>query len=114
MKISMPRGDIRDVRFTVYDNTGQYISQIDFDEIFVTFKNNTNMENYLFQKKLSDGTVIKEDIGVYQFRIEPKNTDGLRIGTYAFDIELIYASEVKHTTVGTLEITPEVTYAANE
>ena len=55
-----------------------------------------------------------EDVGIYQFRIEPENTDGLRIGTYAFDIELIYADEVKHTTVGTLEITPEVTYAANE
>ena len=38
MKICMPRGDIRDVRFTVYDHTGQRICTVPFDEIYVTFK----------------------------------------------------------------------------
>lgn len=51
MKITMPRGDIRDVQFVVYDDTGQAASDIAFDEIYVTFKNSTNTVNYLFQKK---------------------------------------------------------------
>ena len=114
MKICMPRGDIRDVRFTVYDNTGQRISTVPFDEIYVTFKSSTNTAAYLFQKRLTDGTVWQEDTGIYQFRIVPEDTDALRIGSYVFDIELVYGNEIKQTTIGMLELLPEVTYAANE
>ena len=114
MLICMPRGDIRDVQFSVYDNTGQIISDIPFDEIYVTFKTSTNAQNYLFQKKLSNGTVYELEPGTYQFRIEAADTDDLKIGRYAFDIELVYGEDIKQTTVGVLEITPEVTFAANE
>ena len=114
MKICMPRGDIRDVRFTVYDHTGQRICTVPFDEIYVTFKNNTNTAVCLFQKRLTAGTVWQEDLGIYQFRILPGDTDNLKIGSYVFDIELMYADEIKQTTVGLLELLPEVTYAVNE
>lgn len=114
MIISMPRGDIRDVRFTIHNYETHEPSDIDFDEIYVSFKTSTNSPNLLFQKKLTDGTVTKEEVGVYQFRIEPEDTDNLKIGTYAFDIELVYENLIKQTTVGVLEITPEVTFAINE
>lgn len=114
MVISMPRGDIRDVRFVVHNYDGTGTTDIDFDEIYVSFKTSTNTPNLLFQKKLTDGTITKEEPGVYQFRIEPEDTDSLRIGNYAFDIELVYENLIKQTTVGVLEITPEVTYAENE
>ena len=55
-----------------------------------------------------------EEPGIYNFRIDPEDTDNLKIGSYAFDIELVYGDAIKQTTVGTLEITPEVTYAVNE
>ena len=110
----MPRGDIREVQFTVYNNTGQEPSDIQFDEIYVTFKTSTNATEYLFQKKLTDGTITEEDVGVYQFRIESADTDGLKIGKYAFDIELVYGQDIKQTTVGVLDITPEVTFVVNE
>lgn len=114
MYISMPRGDIRDVQFTVYDNTGQAPSDIPFDEIYATFKTSTNTNEYLFQKKLSDGTISDEGSGAYQFRIESADTDGLKIGKYAFDIELVYGNVIKQTTVGVFELTPEVTFVTNE
>lgn len=114
MLICMPRGDIRDVQFQVFEDTGQTISEIPFDEIYVTFKNSTNSQNYLFQKKLTEGTVYEIETGVYGFRIESADTDNLRVGKYAFDIELVYGDDIKQTTVGVFEITPEVTFAANE
>lgn len=114
MQICMPRGDIRDVQFSVYDNTGQTISDIPFDEIYVTFKTSTNSPNYLFQKKLSNGTVYEIETGKYQFRIESADTDNLKIGTYVFDIELVFGDDIKQTTVGKLDITPEVTFVTNE
>ena len=73
MKICMPRGDIRDVRFTVYDHTGQRICTVPFDEIYVTFKNNTNTAVCLFQKRLTAGTVWQEEGAYAQFEYFDEN-----------------------------------------
>lgn len=113
MTITMPRGDIRDVRFTVFDPDDQ-ISDVDFDEIYMTVKKRAGDAVALFQKTLTGAGIVKLDTGVYQFRIQAEDTDGLAIGSYAFDIELCFENSVKQTTVGTLELTPEVTHAANE
>ena len=85
MKICMPRGDIRDVRFTVYDHTGQRICTVPFDEIYVTFKNNTNTAVCLFQKRLTAGTVWQEDVGIYQFRILPGDKVTIELSPYDLD-----------------------------
>lgn len=113
MTITMPRGDIRDVRFTVYDTDGE-ISSLDFDEIYFTVKRRTGDTEYLFQYTLTNGEIEKVESGVYQFTIEAADTDDLDIARYVFDIELCLGSAVKQTTVGTLELTPEVTCAYNE
>lgn len=113
MTITMPRGDIRDVRFTVYEPSGE-ISEIDFDEIYFTVKRRAGDANYLFQRRLTTGGVIKIETGVYQFTIAAADTDDLDTGQYVFDIEICLGTAVKQTTVGTLELTPEVTHACNE
>lgn len=56
LKISMPRGDIRPVKFTVTDPNGR-VSDILFDEIYFTVKRSFNDKYYVFQKKLSDGSI---------------------------------------------------------
>ena len=113
MTITMPRGDIRDVRFTVYEPSGE-ISEIDFDEIYFTVKRRAGDETALIQKTLTGSDITKIDTGVYQFRIQAEDTDALQTGNYTFDIELCFENSVKQTTVGTLELTPEVTWAGNE
>ena len=113
MTITMPRGDIRDVRFKVYDPTDQ-ISDIDFDQIYFTVKKRAGDSSALIQKTLAGGDIVKLETGSYQFRILANDTDNLAIGEYAFDIELCYENSIKQTTVGILELTPEVTHAANE
>lgn len=114
MKITMPRGDIRPVRFTVQDNFGEE-SDLEFEEIYFTVKRKFSDTDYLFQKRLGNGTIIADEAGGYSFVIESADTDNLRVGTYVFDIELVNESRgVKQTTVGELELTNEVTFAVNE
>ena len=110
LNITMPRGDIRKVKFDVKDNAGK--PRADFTEIYFTVKNNSIQENVLFQKKLSDSTIVLSE-GYYHTQIECEDTDGLSYGNYKFDIELI-GDNLKETFVGVLSITEEVTFIGNE
>lgn len=115
LMISMPRGDIRLVRFSVYDSQTGGMSQIDFTEIYLTVKKNLDAREFLFQKTLTNGGIEKIGEGDYQVKIDPEDTNGLAFNkTYPFDIELVYQDEVKQTEFGQLEITPEVTCSWNE
>lgn len=113
MTIEMPRGDIRHVSFTVTDSSGA-ASGVAFTEIYFTVKKSYRDENYLIQKKLSNGTIEAAESGAYTFTIDAADTDDLTVGKYVFDIELIYGTDIKQTTVGELILTNEVTFAANE
>ena len=113
MTISMIRGDTKIVGFNAFslsENVGGLL-----DEIYVTFKRNCYQRNYLFQKRLSNGSVIfDEDLQQYRFVILPEDTTNLSYGTYVFDIEVIYEGATKTAMVGELELKPEVTFACNE
>lgn len=113
MKITMPRGDLRHIRFSV-ENPDGTDCDVEFDEIYVTFKKKFNDAAYLFQKTLTGETIQRFSDGTYQFSILPTDTDGLKVGDYVFDIELMYRDQIKQTTVGSLALTDEVTYAQNE
>ena len=110
LNITMPRGDIRKVKFDVKDNTGA--ERNDFTEIYLTVKNNSVQEEALFQKKLSDGSIVYSE-GYYHTQIECEDTDGLSYGNYKFDIELL-GENLKETFVGILSLTEEVTFIGNE
>lgn len=112
LRIEMPRGDIHHIQFSVVDQNGDG-TNLDFDEIFFTVKDSYNRTGYLFQKKLSDGSIVK-DGDVYTFTINPEDTNSLQFKTYVFDIEVLSDNTVKSTFVGTLDITEEVTYQENE
>ena len=109
----MPRGDIYPVSFTVYASETE-VSDIDFTQIYMSCKKKVEDRNVLFQKTLTGGTITKLDTGIYQFRIEPEDTNNLKFGDYVFDIELIYENEIKQTLYGTLRLSEEVTTAENE
>jgi hypothetical protein len=115
MTISMPRGDIRPVYFSVRNNDEeQTMYEGAFDEIYFTVKTAFNKNEYLFQKRLSTGEIELTEDGDYQFVIEPDDTDGLKFGKYVFDIELIAGSDIKQTFVGELTLTDEATHRRNE
>ena len=92
--ITMPRGDLRNIHFTVHD------------------ANDTSARKIIIQKKLTDGTITK-DGNVYSFSIRPEDTDYIDFGTYYYDIELIRGDQIHQTFVGKLIITEEVTFACD-
>lgn len=112
MEIEMPRGDLRNVSFSIKNN-GVLVDVV-FDEIYVTFKKNEYSKDALFQKKLTDGTITKGNDNIYYFTINPEDTDDLTYGNYLFDIEIVKIGTIKKTIVGTLILTKEATFATNE
>lgn len=110
LSIRMPRGDIRKVKFCV--RSGETL-KTDLTQIFFTVKNTTRQKNIIFQKTLTDGDIVLESDNYFHFTIDPEDTDPLDYGTYKFDIEII-GDEIKQTTIGTLDITDEVTFASDE
>lgn len=118
LSITMPRGDIRPVYFTVYENNGDDEEKTmydgNFDEIYFTVKTGYNKKEYLFQKRLSTGEIELLEDGVYQFVIEPEDTDNLKFGAYVFDIELVAGTDIKQTFTGDLTLTNESTHVYNE
>lgn len=112
MNITMPRGDIRHIKFDIVDSNDETYTQ-NFDEIYFTVKKTANDRYFLFQKKLSDGTITKEGDS-YTLTINAADTDGLCFGKYAFDIELLLGDVIKQTTVGDLILTEEITNSRNE
>lgn len=117
MRISMPRGDIRIIPFTITSPDGE-ISDIDFTEIYFTVKRKYSDSEYCFQKRLSSGGIVKNDVGYYQIKIMPEDTEGMTINKsgefYDFDIQLVYRDEIKETTCGEFVLTKEVTHKNNE
>lgn len=114
MQIKMPRGDYRKVKFQIKDKSGE-LANIDFKEIYITFKESTSTKEMLFQKRLSKGDIVKNDDGYYHFGIMPEETDSLDYGTYYFDIQIENDDPlIKQTVTGQLIITDEVTHATNE
>lgn len=115
LSITMPRGDIRLIRFQVNDLQTGELSQIDFTEIYMSVKENIYERDVIFQKKLSDGGIEKLGVGDYQIKLNASDTEPLDFNKiYPFDIELVFEDEVKQTEYGELTLTPEVTCVWNE
>ena len=92
LQISLPRGDIRNIKFKVTSGETAYT---DFTEIYFTVKRDYNASNFLFQKKLSDGTISLDGEGFYNLTLESEDTEGLEYKKYVFDIEVVKGDVIK-------------------
>jgi hypothetical protein len=117
MRIAMPRGDIRYVRFLINNPNGTG-ADVDFSEIYFTVKKKFSDRLFCFQKRLSTGGIVKLDTCDYQIKIEPSDTNMMYVGDFVFDIQLDYTYDgievLKETFVGDFVLKPEVTYPENE
>lgn len=110
--IVMPKGDLKPISFFIKDKQGNIVD-IELEEIYFTVKVSYGSRGFLFQKRLTEGEIEKNENGSYQFEISPEDTDSLRVGKYVFDIEII-GDRLKQTTIGNLILTNEVTTVENE
>ena len=84
------------------------------DNIYFTVKKCFSDAEYLFQKRLSSGTIASDGQGNYWVTILPEDTDGLEFGAYVFDIEVVMLPRFKRTFPGRLVLTGEATHRCNE
>ena len=116
MYIEMHRGDYKPLKFPVTNSNGKQLD-LDFDEIYITFKRNNRIkEEVLFQKRLSTGEITKDENGYYHFAIMPEDTENLSYyDKYCFDIEVYKENPlIKQTRLGVLNLTEETTHKENE
>lgn len=113
LKISIPRGDIRNFKIAIKEPSGD-LTELTFDDIYFTVKRVYLNQEFKFQKRLSDGAITKDQEGYYLFSILPDDTNNLPFGDYDFDIEIVKNGAIKQTTVGVLHLTKEVTFQSNE
>lgn len=111
LNIKMHRGDTKQLKFRRLSDGEPITSKA--DQIYFTVKKAVQPvpTEYVIQKTM-DAMTFDDDY-YYHLTIEPEDTEGLDFGTYDFDIQ-VTANGVKQTTVGTLEITKEVTFRENE
>lgn len=115
MEIRMARGDLETRTIKLKTKSGEVYGMYPND-IYFTVKKNANDHDYIFQKRLSNDTIVYVGQGEYRFTIQPEDTDGLPFGTYEFDIEVVKSdtTNVKKTFCGTLVLAKEVTHHYNE
>jgi hypothetical protein len=112
MEIKMCRGDIFSFSFDIKIDGTKTTEPM--DDIYMTVKRTYLEQSYIFQKRLSDGSIVSDGSGTYTIQIEPEDTNNLTFGTYDFDIELVKLPSIKRTFNGKLILDKESTYATNE
>ena len=110
--ISITRGDTKVLKFQRKNEDG--VIETEAKELYFTVKENSNKQNYLFQKTLDNGITFSDEDYYYRITISPDDTNNLYYGTYMYDIEVKEDDYVKTIDLGEFVIKEEVTFAGNE
>lgn len=115
VNISIIRGDTYFISFTLEDADQQILTPSADTEIYFTLKDSFNKEEYLLQKKLSNGGIIF-DSETKKLIIELTHTDtsNLEYSIYKYDIEFKENDYVKTLVRGNFRVGDEATWEANE
>ena len=101
INLTVNRGD--SLIFTVEIESS---SDIDFDDVKFSCKNNIGDAEYVFQKSLNNG-IEKEENG-YRIRISPEDTE-LELGNYFYDIQVKTDDDVYTILKGDFKVTWDIT-----
>lgn len=110
--IGITRGDTKVLKFQRKNEDG--VIETEAKELYFTVKENSNKQNYLFQKTLDNGITFNTEDFYYRITINPSDTDNLYYGIYQYDIEVKEDNYVKTIDLGEFVIKEEVTFAGNE
>ena len=105
--ISMIRGDSEAIKVSCRNESGVDIPLAEGDIVYFTVKRNTNTEEKILQKIVTEFTD-----GVALITIFPEDTKELKTGSYYYDIQLNRANGQVKTIIppSTYTIKAEVTY----
>lgn len=107
-----PRGDTCPVSFGITDSAGEGID-LSTAEIYFTVKKNYSTQDFVLQKKKSTGgiTASGKDCALV---LSHNDTAQLSYGNYVYDIQFKSGDYVKTICMGTITLTNESTWKANE
>lgn len=99
--IKMTRGDTVRIALSVTDANGNTYTPSVLDTIVLSVKKSTDDTAYLFQKTITDGTIL----------IAPTDTSTLEFGSYVYDVQLTLDNGDVNTIIpiSELRIMQEVT-----
>ncbi|MCI8466991.1 MAG: hypothetical protein HFI08_02215 [Bacilli bacterium] len=114
MRIEFIRGDTYSFRFQRKLKNEEIITERP-DQVFFSVKEYYSDEECLFQKRLSNNTIIYDESDHYYYiTIESEDTCNLEFGTYDFDIVIVKDNDIKTITVGKIKLLKDVTHKRNE
>lgn len=108
--ITMVRGDTLALGIELYDDDGELLTD-DLTGAYFSCKADSDDEEYVFQKSLSDG-ISKRSTGVYSVRVAPEDTEDLEAGVYYYDLEIQISSDVYTPIKGKLTLETDITREA--
>lgn len=108
------RGDYKTLIITRKALDGSTLT-IPPEEMWLTCKKSANTKEIVFQKKLSDNSIIfDESTGEYTINIEETDTNNLEYGIYYYDIAILMNDKKKTLHLGELKITQHYTFNEGE
>ena len=115
MKIEFIRGDTYSFRFQRRLQNDEVITERP-DQVFFSVKEYYEDEECVFQKRLSNSTIVYDETDHYYYiTIESEDTCDLEMeSSYYFDIVIVKDNDVKTIAVGKMRLLKEVTFKENE
>ena len=107
-----PRGDTCPISFDITDSSGNALD-LSSAEVYFTMKKSYATQNYILQKKKSTGGITFDDTKG-TLVLEHNDTAELNYGNYVYDIQIKSGNYVKTLALGTITLTNESTWKANE
>lgn len=123
LDLKLNKGDTGKFKIKLFNQDKAIIVLAEEDMIYFTVKENYEVVDYIFQKKLNDGIEYSDEDQCYHFTINPEDTDALDYKDYVYDVQVVRnetregSAQVKekYTVLrGNFKITEVATFVENE
>lgn len=94
-KIELTRGDTLILEVTLKDENGGDYTPTENDKVYFRLKRNATAKDMLVEKMIPTDTMI--------LQLNPLDTDGLKFGTYVYEIELVTENDYHFTAIANEE-----------
>ncbi len=101
------RGDTFQFDFQIKESVAQ------LQAAYFSIRKEANDPEYVLQKSIGSG-ITEVDTDVYRVRLDAVDTEYLRVGGYAYDLELIIGADTITPLMGSFVLTQDVTRGVME
>jgi hypothetical protein len=108
------RGDTCPISFDLVTEDGEQVQlNPTTDEVYFTLKKNYSTQNYVLQKKYTNGDIVQNG-NTLNLVLTHTDTANLSYGKYVYDIQVKSGTYVHTVAIGQVTLTNESTWISNE